>query len=139
MKTIKWLIANGIIGLAPLLIICMVNFIAEGKVGSAEVKHLINDGVVLFVCCAMMGAVVIDFKLGGFNLTGWRFVSIYITPFAILGIILLEYLMKFFKAIPEEWFRLNSTTSIIVISLSLIYCTLAKTNLYMKEDFKHEK
>ena len=139
MRTIKWLISNAIIGLAPLVIMIAVNMIGNGKVGNEEIKHLIKDGVILFVCCAMMGSVVIDFRLAGFDLTGWRFVAVFISPFAILGIILLEYLMICLKVIDYELFSLNSTTSKIVISLSLIYCILAKTNLYMKEDSRHAK
>lgn len=138
-RTLKWTIANGIIGLAPLLFMWSISLLSDGKAGSTECVHLIKDGAILFVCCAMMGSVVIDFKLAGFDLSGWRFLAVYVSPFAILGILLLIDILIYFHAIDNNAFSLNSRISIIVIPLSIFYCILAKTNLYIKEDSRHDK
>jgi hypothetical protein len=138
-RTIKWIIANAVFGLAPLLFMWLVSLLSEGKAGASECVHLIKDGAVLFVCCSIMGSVVIDFKLAGFDLVGWQFIAVFLAPIAILGILLLTYLLIYFKAVNNEMFNLNSRTSILVMTLSVIYCILAKTNLYMREDIHHGK
>ena len=58
-----WFFGNAAIGLAPLLFLMF--FIGrinekEAEFVNHEIARLIAHGIVLFVCCALMGAVMID-------------------------------------------------------------------------------
>jgi hypothetical protein len=138
LKSIKWFFGNAIFALAPLLFMYALNVITVNKICHDKVIFLIKDGAVLFVCGAIMGAVFVEYLLSGFELNGTTSVFIYGAPILMLMFILIEYLLIYLKVIDDDYFSLNSLTSKVVIVLSFIYCILVKTDLYIKEDLRHE-
>jgi|GEM_PF-1609156 len=137
-KTFWWLMGNTVFGLAPLLFMCIVYLVAQQKAGNSEISHLIHEGVIPFVCVAIMGSVLVDFALSGFAMKGWGILAVYICPCCIMSILCIEYLLVTLKIIDDSCFNLDSLTTIIVIGLSFVYCIFTKTNLYIKEDTRHE-
>lgn len=137
-KSLLWFVLNGACGVSPLLFMCFVFFISQRKVGHDEIKHLINDGVILFVCCAIMGSVLIDFLLGGFKVKGIAALAIIAIPGSVLVLISFDYLLFIMKIIDGTCFALSSLTTKCVIVISLFYCIFTKANLYIKEDTRHE-
>ncbi len=135
-KTTLWLVGNIVFGLAPLLFMCGVYMIAQKNVGANEIQTFIHEGVVLFVLCAIMGSILLDYALGGYSFTAMQIFTIFIFPFGILGILCLNYLFIKLKVITDDRFDLSSYTTILVVGLSLIYCLIAKTNLFIREDTK---
>jgi hypothetical protein len=137
-KSVSWVLGNAFFGLLPLLFMMFIQAVSEKKVGSEEIQHLIQDGVVLFVCCAIIGAVLVEFILSGQRLKistvyGWTAI-----PFSIFLIILTDYFLINLKAIDHSCFHLDSLTSKVVIGLTFVYCTFTKANLYLMEDTKHD-
>jgi hypothetical protein len=110
----------------------------SGHIGDDEMSHLIHDGVVLFVCCSIMGAVIVDFMLSDYLLKGAVIFAIYIFPLFLLGLISVDYLFIRLKIIDGSCFDPSSKTSIFVMGFSVIYSTLSKADLYIKEDSKHD-
>jgi hypothetical protein len=137
-RSFKWTILNGALGLAPLIFMCIMSCMSEKDGFSHEITHLIRDGVHLFVCCALMGAVVVDFWLAGIPVSGMRLVFIYLMPVFVLIFLLFEYLLIYLRIAEAGNFYISSSTSIVVIGLSVLYCIFAKASLYANEDKKHE-
>ncbi|PWT95980.1 MAG: hypothetical protein C5B52_16690 [Bacteroidetes bacterium] len=137
LRTVQWLIGNFIIALCPLLFMLVIKLISNNKAGVDEYNRLIKDGAVLFVCCSMMGSVVIDYILGKHLLSGWKVLVIYFYPFAILSFLLMSYLLIYFKIIDTSYFNLDSKTSLLVIFFTISYCIFAKSNLLVQEDNGH--
>lgn len=135
-KSVKWYIGNALFGLFPLILMWLVYYRSGGKTGEEEIYHLIHDGVIVFLCIALMGAVVVEFLLSGPKLSGISIFTIYLFPFIVLGIISLDYLLIYLKVIDNSSFHLNSRTTIITIILSFAYCTFTKATLYKKEENK---
>lgn len=137
-KTAKWMIGNAIFGIFPLLFMCSVYYISEEKLGKEEINTLVYEGAILFVCIAIVGSVLVDFFLSGFRPNGFPRFAIYIFPLIILFIISINYFLIHIKIIDKSRFSLSSGTTIVTVILSVIYILFVKTNLYMKEDLRHE-
>ncbi len=138
LTTVKWLLGNLGFGLAPLLFLLLVQSISSHKIGEEEIELLIRDGVVLFVLCAIMGSILVDYWLGGYMLTGSQIFFIFGSPFLLLAILCLTYLLVKLKIVDNNRFDLTSLTSIVFIVSSLIYCFISKTNLYIREATSNE-
>jgi hypothetical protein len=111
---------------------CLVYFLGLQK-ADHEIEHLILDGVIVFVSCAIMGAVLVDFALTDYPLRSSGIFTIYMIPCAIVGIVCLNYLFINLKSVPVERFSLSSPVTVSVVLLSFFYCLFVKTNLYIKE------
>jgi len=142
-KACKWFLINSAFGLFPLLFMAFVAFMSDGRVGSLQVDHLIYEGgILLFVMIALMGAVMVDYLLSGFENSGISVFVFYIFPILILGFVTTEFMLICTKNIEKEVFAVNSWTTIIVIVLSFLYSTLVKADLFLREDArikKHQK
>ncbi len=132
-KSCKWFLGNAAFGIFPVLLMWLVYGLSEGKTGQKEIFHLIHDGVIVFLCIALMGAVMVEFLLSGPKMSGFSIFTIYIFPLIVLGIISLDYLLIYLNVIDSTVFNLNSWTTIITIVLSFSYCTFTKATLYKKE------
>lgn len=137
-KSFCWLLGNFAFGLGPLLLMGIVYIVSEHKYGFDDIMKLIHEGAILFVCCAMMGSVLVDFLLAGYRLRGSEVFATFIFPFALLAIVALEYLFIILKIINTDCFNIFSGNSIFVVGCSFGYCLLIKTNLLIKEDTSHE-
>jgi len=131
-KSLKWTVGNAIFGLTPLLFMCLVYTIGLEK-ADHEIEHLILDGVIVFVSCAIMGAVLVDFALADYPLTSGGIFGVYMVPCFIVGIVCLNYLFINLKSVPVERFSLSSPVTIGVVLLSFFYCLVVKTTLYINE------
>lgn len=135
-KTIKWMIGNTIIGLAPLLFLKLMNTMSKGRICEVAITRIIHDGVILFVCCAIMGSIVVDFILGGHKLQSGRYFLIIVIPVIVLALLLLAYFLMSLDQVSQNAFQVNTPVTISVIAFSIIYCIFAKTHLFIKEDTK---
>ena len=135
-KTLWWLLGNIVFGLAPLLFMMIVYLTADQKIGAIEIHQFIHDGVVLFVLCAIMGSIMLDYAIGGYTFKSYQVFFIFIFPILILSMLCLNYLLIRIGYIKDDRFDLSSFTSILVTGLSLLYIIRAKTSLFIKEDTK---
>lgn len=134
-KSFKWLLGNAVIGLSPLLFMLAIKIISERNICDEEIEHLISDGVILFVCCAIMGSILIDFILGGHKLSSGVKILVVYLPLLILAFLLLDYFLMT-QRMTTNTFHLSTPVSKFVILFSFVYCIFSKTVLYMKEDTK---
>lgn len=132
------MIGNVIFGIFPLIFMLAIFLMSEQKFGGTEVDDLVYEGSILFVCLAIVGSVLVDFYLSGVRMDGFARFATYFFPAIILFIIAVNYFLIHIHMIDKSRFALTSYTSIITISLSIVYVIFVKTNLYMKEDYKHE-
>lgn len=140
-KSFKWVVGNAVFGLAPIIFMWAVFGASDGNIGNDEIRHIIHDGAILFVCCAIMGSVLVDHFLSSFRfekLGSIEFLTIYFTPFFILLWLCLKYFLVYDKKINDSCFDISSKTSIVTISFSFLYCVFIKANFYVKEDNKNE-
>lgn len=137
-KSTKWIVLNGIFATLPILLMCAIYMISEQKLGNEEIENLIYEGTVLFVCIAMVGAVLVDYILSGFRPMGFARAIIYLFPLIVLFLVTANYLLIHYKVVDVSRFMLNSRTSLIVISTSIAYMLFVKTDLYIKEDLNND-
>jgi hypothetical protein len=65
-KSVKWCLGNTIFGLAPLILLYIVFAMSHSSVFEDKINELISDGVILFVCCAITGAIVVEYWVSDF-------------------------------------------------------------------------
>src|SRR5437762_8516320 len=91
-KSIKWLLGNAFFGLIPLWFILFINIVSGGKAGSEEIDHIVvHDGVILFVCCAIMGSVLVDYIVAGIKMKISLAYRLAIIPCFIIMLIITDY------------------------------------------------
>jgi len=132
-KTILWNIGNWVFGLAPLGLMILIKALSSSPAASSEVYHLMHDGLPLFVACAIMGSIVVDFSLSGEKFDGISNIFSVIMPCAVFGLLLLVYLLIIIKVLPEDYFSSHSWIYWLEISFSLLYCSLAKFAYYREK------
>jgi hypothetical protein len=135
-KSVFWLIGNALFGLLPLIFMKFIFLMSDKKAGGEEIKHLIEDGVIQFVCCAICGASLVDLALSGEKMKISKAYAWGIIPVVIVGLLLTNYILIILKVIDHTCFHIGSNTSLIIISLTVIFCILVKTRLYIKEETK---
>lgn len=130
-KTTFWIVGNTLFGCWPLIIMWCLEHGDASQQATTEVKHLFNDGLVLFLACSMMGAIVIDILNDGISLKGSMYFALTIFPFFIVGILLIKYILKVYGVFPDEkTFGFQSKVNIILLVFSFLYCCVAKYFLY---------
>ena len=128
-----WFMGNAIFGLAPLLFLVTVNPALEKHEASTEIETLLKGGIILFVCCALMGAVIIEILLSKIVFRRLAFFTVNVSPFILLLIICLIYLLTILGHINKTIFTTPSKFYIFVIVFTTIYCTLGKYLLYQHD------
>ena len=137
-KSFKWLFGNVCWGLIPLWFVIFVNIVSDGKTGYDEIQHIITrDGAILFVCCAIMGSVMVDYVLTGSIMKIWHAYRLLLIPGFIVLLLLTDYALILAKIINYSCFSLNSWTSKIVIALTILFSIFIKTEINIKEDRRH--
>lgn len=133
-KSLKWFIGNLLFGLVPLLLMWLVEGLSHGNTGGDEINNILHEGVIHFLCIALMGAVMTEFLISGIKFGGFSVFAIYIFPLLVLSFVSLEYLLVYLKQTDNKCFDLRSTYTYVVFFLSFIYCTFIKASFYIKED-----
>ena len=138
-KSIKWCAGNALFALFPVLVLRFVVLVSTNPVFKNKLNDLIEDGVILFVCCAIVGATFVEFLISRFKYTANEIILIFVTPLVMHGLLAVEYILMISHVIDKQPFFMTSWTSKIVISFSTIYCILGKANYYIREDERHEQ
>ena len=134
LKSINWYIGNFCFGIIPVIFMGLVYLMSNHKLGFDDMQKQIHEGVILFVCCAMMGGVLVDFLQSDFKWTGRQIFATFISPFAVMAILCIEYLFVVLNIINTDCFNISSFNSIFVVGFSFGYCIIFKTILLIKED-----
>lgn len=136
-----WVYINSIIALAPLISLILIQPIANDKKSIAEeIYILLRGGAVLFVCCALMGAVVIESILERipFQTTFTRFLY-NIAPFIFLCVVCALYLMTIGKMISPSIFTTVSVPYVMIVLITIVYCISGKYRLYLQREIIRDK
>jgi hypothetical protein len=133
-KSLKWFFGNMIFGLAPLLLMLMVESLTHGNTGGDEINNILHEGVIHFLGIALMGAVMTEYIISGIKFGGFPVFAIYIFPLIVLAFVSLEYLLVYLKKADSTCFDINSPYTFFVIFLSFLYCSFTKASFYIKED-----
>ncbi len=131
-KTLIWFTWNALFGLAPFLFMLIVNDLTNGKAEN-ELINLTEGGAVLFVTISITGSVVVDILLGDYGFRNLNRFLLEISPFIMLGFVLLIYLLIVLKQTSSDYFKPTSCSYIFVIIFSIVYCYLAKYTMYIRE------
>lgn len=138
-KTIQWFAGNLLFGLSPLIFMLSMWELSDHKLGGDQISDLIHEGVILFVLCAIMGSIMLDFALGGHLFNGYQVFTIFIIPLLLLAVICLNYLLISQTILNDDRFDIASFTTTSSACISISYCLFQKTNLYLREDRKRFK
>lgn len=135
-KSFKWFLGNLVFGLIPVLLLLLVRYLTDGGSGSGEIGILIHEGVIHFLCIALMGAVLTESLLSGAKSSGIGIFALYMFPLLVLSFVSLEYLLVFLNKMNNACFEVTSPPTIIVFLLSFGYCSFGKASSYMDESTK---
>lgn len=131
-KSVIWFVSNAIFGTAPLIFLMIINPLLNNAQATEEIHVLMRGGSILFVCCALMGAVVIDILQDRIVFRRFLLFFAYIVPFLTLGIICLFYLLNILGVMKKEMFSKFSPVYTIVIAATAFYCILGKYLLFQR-------
>lgn len=137
-KTLFWVIGNLAFGLFPLIFMGAVYIISGGKIYGDAIQTMIYEGIILFVCIAIMGAVFIDYALSGILMNRFKTFSVYSIPAFVVFLVAINFFLIHLKIIDKTRFSLASSTTISVIVLSLFYSVFVKASLYIFDDIRHK-
>ena len=138
-KAIKWTFISVLFALFPIILLVISNAMSQDNHFVNKIEELIKDGAVMFVCCAILGAVLVEFWVAGFTYNTNEITLIFVTPILIHGLLALKYLLILVGVAAKDSFIMTSWTSKFVIGFCLFYCILGKVNYYIKEDERHEQ
>jgi hypothetical protein len=139
-KTLLWVGANGVYGLAPFLFVGLLSLLGinnrSTQVALEEFNHLLNDGVLVLYSCAVMGAIAVDifFARRKFK-EQMAFVILFIgSSLLVLIVTIAVYLVLLYTAKKGHLFVDLPRFQVAVIGIAIIFCILAKTILFLKEN-----
>ena len=138
-KSLKWCIGNALFAFFLIILLQVANWMSVDNTFNIKIHDMVQDGVIEFVCCAIVGAVMVEFWVAGFSYTTNEILLIFVTPIVMHALLALEYILMLLHVAAKESFTTNSWTCKIVITFSAIYCILGKTNYYIREDERYEK
>lgn len=98
-----------------------------------EMNHLIAEGLFLFVCCAVMGAVLIDMIVSKIKLTKIAVFALIVAPIGAYVLMLIIYLLNVVRVVKYNYFGFHSKLTMFMLIFSFVYCTLAKASLLSSE------
>jgi len=139
-KTILWMLGNGFYGLAPFLFVAFLYAIGINNNATLRAHHefvrLINDGFLIYFCCALMGASAVDIffarKKFGVNSS---FVILFIgSSIIVIFLVIAVYLVLLYSGPKELNYKDLTGFQAIIAIVSLIFSILAKTILNYKEN-----
>jgi len=139
-KTVRWAATNYIAGFAPMLMMIIMKSVRQSPEIERELFHLANDGLPLFVSCAIMASVVFDTTDEAERINNW-FTRFFFTklPYVVFAFLLLVYILVIVGWLPEHYFGYQSWVYIFILSLSNFYSILARIYCYHKEELKWNK
>jgi hypothetical protein len=137
-KSIKWTVGNAVFALFPVILLEIVNGMSTNNHFGNKIDDLVRDGAVMFVCCAILGAVLVEFWVAGFVYNVNQITLIFVIPIVVHALLALEYVLILLGIAAKDSFIITSWTSKIVITFSVLYCIFAKANYYMRENQRHE-
>jgi hypothetical protein len=138
-KSIKWTVGNAIFALFAIIVLVIANAMSTNNYFGQKIDELVKDGAIMFVCCAIVGAVLIEFWVAGFTFNANEITLIFVIPILVHALLALEYMLILLGVAAKDSFIMTSWTSKIVIGFSVIYCILGKANYYIREDERHEQ
>lgn len=136
LRSFIWYWGNLGFGIIPVIFMGIVYAMSKQKIGLADADKLIHEGAILFVCCANMGSVLLDFLQSGQKVGGKDAAIIYIAPIMVVGLLCLIYLFVTIKIVDSACFDVLSPTSVFVVAFSFSYCVTNKTILLIIEKLK---
>jgi hypothetical protein len=132
LKAILWLIGNAAFGLMPLWFLLVINnLLIDNHNVAHEIHVLLKGGVILFVCCALMGAVSIDILTEKLPFKRLSFLAVNIVPFLISGIISLIYLLIILGHASPTFFMTFSKFHTCVVAFTIVYCIGSKYLIFI--------
>lgn len=139
-KGCKWWGLNILWGLFPLGLAYILSYNSDGNIGDKTIYNMIHkEGFLLFVCCGLMGAVMVDYVIGGHKIHGLIAFLVYATPFSLIIILVIQYVFTHEEVTRDRLFDIQSFGTIARLVISTVYCILAKGHLYSLEELKERK
>lgn len=131
---------NGAYGLAPFLFVGFLYLVGINnrttRIAREEFSHLVNDGALVLFSCALMGAIAVDlfFARRRFQEQMAFIILFILSSILVLVTVIIVYLVLLYTSDNGHLFRELPRFQALVIGISGIFCILAKTILFLKEE-----
>jgi hypothetical protein len=128
-----WVAGTAVFAFMPLLFLLLINTMSGENMSVMEIDHISEAKVIVFICCAVMGAVVFNFIMSPFKVKGWLSIfAIYISPVCFLAYLFLKYLLLYVQFAEQHDFGPGLLTTRFTILFTIAYSILVKTVLNIK-------
>lgn len=144
-KTLLWVAGNTGYGLAPFLFIGFLYLVGINnkttRIAKEEFHHLVDDGALVLFSCALMGAIAVDLFFARRKFADqMAFVILFIfSSLLVLITVITVYLVLLYTDTTHHLFQDLPRFQGLVIGIAGIFCILAKTILFLKEDQEDPK
>lgn len=119
---------------------------SANRLTNKELTHLLNDGVIVFFFCALMGSIVVDISLSNHEVFDglhsylkikWlvNFVLVGLPILFLIGLCIV-YILIVFGNVAENYFQKLSWFPDLLIGFSFVYCYTYKLYNFIEEDAK---
>lgn len=141
-KTVRWTMWNTIFGIFPLIAIFFfkLTLSAKSPIGlwltdDFIEDKIINEGLVMFLCCALMGEVTIDFLLAIKDKINCK---IFLVIFSISMLFSVTYIFSNLFFFPKDTYNIEliKTFQKWLIIVSSVFCVIFRTTFYIFENDK---
>lgn len=130
-----WVTGAALFGLSPFVFLHLINWMSEDHIADKELEQLADIKYMLFVCCAITGAVLIDFFRSEIKLHGWLIkFAIYVTPFVMLVYVFLKYLLLYIQLDDQHDFGPGNTATKLTVVFGVLYSLLTRTIFNIKSE-----
>lgn len=120
---------NAMFGLAPLWILLEETLINTNDSG---VKEMINDGIIIFFCIAIIGSISFDYVLTKPKINEIMYYFAIVFPFLLFITVAIAYILLHKSPKREIIDNFNNIQQIIAV-ISIGYGFILKTDMFIKE------
>ncbi|MEO5681469.1 MAG: hypothetical protein ABIQ88_02445 [Chitinophagaceae bacterium] len=139
-KSVIWFVTTAVYGMAPILLLLIVNYLAPDVGQEDRIKHLLKDLFVLFLSSAMIAEIGVEAFLSKIRFSKYAYLVFFVSSALILGIVCIAYTV-IVKTKAEDQFNFNNLWlfQVVVVTFTLVYCISIKTFMFVEEDKIYKK
>jgi hypothetical protein len=134
-KSGMWFFTVAIYGVAPILLLLLVNYFAPAIDQTDRLKHQLQDLTILFISSAMIAEVGVEAFLSKIKFSKYAYLVFFLSSSLILGLVCIAYTV-IIRTKPDSNFNFSNLWifQTIVVTFTFFYCMTIKTFMFVEED-----
>jgi hypothetical protein len=136
-NAVIWLAGASLFAILPFLFLQLIGWLSEEEVTRRELVAIADVRYIVFVCCALTGAVFMSFVSSPVKVTSVLGIfAIYLSPFIMALYLLLNYLLLYIQYNNVHEYGPGESALVLVEIFTVVYCLGGRTLLGMKMSYR---